>query len=81
MGRTIDALRTARTFLAGDKNDGYSNLLATLSAIVSHEHFDIEPPLYQAIEEALAGDEEHDFGLRQKINRARLEYLDRQSDK
>ncbi len=41
----------------------------------------VEPPLYQAIEEALAGDEEHDFGLRQKINRARLEYLDRQSDK
>ena len=81
MGRTVDALQTARTFLSGDKDFGYSNLLATLSAIVSHEHFDIEPPLYQSIEETLAGDEEHDFRLRQKINRAQLEYLDRQTDK
>jgi hypothetical protein len=78
--RTVDALRTARTFLAGDNDYGYSNLLATLSAIVSHERFDIEPALYQSIEETLAGDKEHDFRLRQKINRAQLENLDRQTN-
>src|SRR5262249_38133818 len=37
MGRTLDALKTARTFLAGDKVFAYSNLLGTLSAAVSHE--------------------------------------------
>ena len=38
-------------------------------------------PFHLSIEETLAGDEEHDFRLRQKINRAQLEYLDRQTDK
>lgn len=77
IGRTIDGLETARAFLAGDKVYGYSNLLGTLSAVVSHEHFDIDPSLYPLILDALEGDEEHDFGLRQKINTARLEHLDR----
>ena len=77
MGRTIDALNTARTFLSGDKVHGYSNLLGTLSVVVSHEHFDIDPNLYPLILNALEGDEEHDFNLRQKINAALLEYLDR----
>ena len=35
MGRTVDALRAARTHLAGDKVFGYSNILGTLSAIAS----------------------------------------------
>jgi hypothetical protein len=77
MGRTIDALLTARTFLRGDKIFAYSNLLAILSAVVSREHFDIDPELYPKILDALPNDE-HDFKLREKINLAKLEYLDRQ---
>jgi hypothetical protein len=79
MGRTVDALKTARTFLAGDRVFGYSNLLGTLAAVVSHEHFAIDPQLYPLILDALDGDEEHDFGLRQKVNLARLKHLDRES--
>jgi hypothetical protein len=41
---------------------GYSNLLATLSAIVSHEHFEIEPGLYSQILGAVAGDTEFKAG-------------------
>jgi len=77
VGRTIDALKTARTHLAGDAVFGYSDLLGTLSAVVSHEHFSIDPNLYPLILGALEGDAEHDFRLRQKINTARLEHLDR----
>jgi hypothetical protein len=77
VGRTIDAVATARKFLASDKVYAYSNLLGTLSAIVSHEHHDIDPNLYPLILNALAGDEEPDFRLREKINLARLEFLDR----
>jgi hypothetical protein len=77
MGRTIDALKTARTFLAGDKVFGYSNLLGTLSAVISHEHFEIVPDLYPLILDALAGDDE--FKLREKINLARFEWLDSES--
>jgi len=43
VGRTIDALLMARTFLRGDKVSAYSNLLGILSAVVSHEHFSIDP--------------------------------------
>ncbi len=76
MGRTIDALRTARGFLAGDKFYGYSNLLGTLSALVSHDHFAIEPSLYPQILDVLEGDQEPDFRLREKLNLARLARLD-----
>ena len=75
MGRTIDALRAARSFLSGDKNYAYSNLLGTLSALVSREHFAIDPALYPQILQTLAGDEEHNFRLNEKINLARLEHL------
>jgi hypothetical protein len=75
VGRTVDALRTARKRLAGDKIYAYSNLLGTLSALVSHEHFEIDPGLYPQILEALVGDTEHDFGLMEKINLARLQHL------
>jgi hypothetical protein len=75
--RTMDALQTARTFLAGDKVYGYSNLLGILSAVISHEHFDIDPKLYQGILDALPNNE-HDFRLKEKINLAKLQYLDRQ---
>lgn len=77
MGRTIDALKTARVHLAGDTVYAYSNLLGTFSALVSHEHFAIDQNLYPLILGALEGDPEHDFRLRQKINTARLEHLDR----
>lgn len=72
MGRTVDALRAARTLLASDKVYGYSNLLGTLSAIVSHEHFDIDDHLLAQILAVLAGDTEDDFRLAEKINLARL---------
>ncbi len=75
MNRTIDALKTARTFLAGDRVYAYSNLLGTLSAVVSHEHGDISPQLYPLILNALAGDEEPNFGLREKINLASIKLL------
>jgi hypothetical protein len=76
MGRTVDALSTARTFLAGDKVFGYSNLLGTLSAVVSHEHSQIDDGLHRSILSALADDGEHDFRLREKINLALLRELD-----
>ena len=77
MNRTLDALTTAREFLAGDKIFGYSNLLGTLSAVISREHYDTDPNLFSLILDALAADEEHDFRLREKLNLAKLEVLDR----
>ena len=76
MGRTVDALQTARTCLSGDRVFGYSNILAVLSALVSHEHFDIEEDVYDGIESVLSGDGESDFRLSEKINLARLHRLD-----
>ena len=58
IGRTIDALGTARKFLAGDKVYAYSNLLGTLSAVISREHYDTDPNLYPLLLDALAGGEE-----------------------
>jgi hypothetical protein len=76
MDRTADALQAARARLTGDKVFGYSNLLGILSAIVSHEHFDIDSRIYQRILEILEGDTEHNFRLSEKINLARLQQLD-----
>jgi hypothetical protein len=76
--RTIDALSTARKFLAGDKVFGYSNVLATFSAVISREHEYIDPNLFKASLESLEGDDEHDFRLREKLNLAQLQALDRQ---
>lgn len=76
MGRTVDALQSARTYLAGDKVCGYSNLLGTLSALVSYEHLNINPDIYTQILEVLVGDKEDNFKLTEKINLARLKYLD-----
>ena len=76
MGRTADSLAAARVHLAGDRFFGYSNVLATLSALVSHEHFDIDPAMYPKLQKILDGDLEHDFGLADKINLARLRYVD-----
>ncbi|MGA8270832.1 MAG: hypothetical protein WB919_04680 [Candidatus Sulfotelmatobacter sp.] len=76
MDRTVEALRSARSRLAGDKVCGYSNLLATLSALISHEHFEIGPTLYPQLQKVLAGDTEHNFRLSEKITLARLRHLD-----
>jgi len=76
MDRTVNALRAARSNLAGDKVFGYSNLLGTLSALISHEHFDINPDLYPQILDALGGDTESNFRLAEKINLARIQQLD-----
>jgi hypothetical protein len=78
IGQTIDALKTARQELSGDKFLGYSNLLGTLSAIISHEHFNTEPNLCAQIENILAGETEHDFKLQEKINLARLLHIDKE---
>ncbi|NJO34982.1 MAG: hypothetical protein HC869_19560 [Rhodospirillales bacterium] len=80
MNRTIDALQTARTFLSGDRVFGYSNLLGALSALVSHEYLKIDRDSYPQILDILAGDEEPDFRLRQKINAAQLAHYDRSVD-
>jgi hypothetical protein len=76
MSKTVDALRTARLHLVRDKVYGYSNLLGTLSGLISHEHSDVSEELYRGILDALAGEEEHDFRLKEKINLARLHHLD-----
>lgn len=76
MGRMIDALREARANLSDDKVYGYSNLLGTLSALVSREHFAISPEIYTQILEALIGDTENNFRLPEKINLARLQHID-----
>jgi hypothetical protein len=76
MGRTVQAVTLARAHLAGDAVFGYSNLLGTLAAVVSHEHFAIDPALYPQIQKALEGDTEHNFGLAEIMNSARLVHLD-----
>lgn len=76
MQRTSDALRAARSCLAGDKVYGYSNMLGTLSALISHEYFVIKSDTYEEITAALSGSTEHDFRLKEKLNLARLERLD-----
>jgi hypothetical protein len=76
MSRTTDALSDARSHLAGDSVYGYSNVLGTLAAVVSREHFTIEPALFARIQKVLEGDPEYDFRLAEKINLARLLHLD-----
>lgn len=76
VGRTIDALAAAHTHLAGDRVFGYSNLLGILAALVSREHFDIDPALYDRITELLTNDPEHSFRLIEKMNLARLQHMD-----
>jgi hypothetical protein len=67
--------------LAGDKVYGYSNVLGTLSALVSREHFDIDPALYPELLAALEGDTEYNFNLPEKINLARIHQFDRNSER
>lgn len=76
MGRTTDSVAAAQAKLTGDRVNGYSNLLGTLSAVVSREHFDIDPTLYPAIVNLLTGDPEHNFRLIEKMNLARLQHID-----
>jgi hypothetical protein len=78
LDRTVDAIITAKQFLAGDRVSGYSNVLATLSAVISREHDYFSPKLFKTILESLAGSEEYDFKLREKLNLAQLQALDRQ---
>lgn len=76
MGRTVDAVTVAQAQLAGDKVFGYSNLLGVLAALVSREHFDIDPALYRPLTNLLADDPEHNFQLMEKMNLARLQHMD-----
>jgi hypothetical protein len=79
MNRTIDALKAAQLCLAGDKVFGYSNILGTLSALVSHEHFQLDDVLLALILETLADDQEPDFRIRDKVNLARAVRLDQRT--
>lgn len=74
--RTVDALTAAQAHLAGDKAFGYSNLLGILAALVSREHFDIDPTLYNPMTQILRNDPEDNFRLIEKMNLARLEHTD-----
>jgi hypothetical protein len=77
MGRLIDALTAARLRLVRDKVFGYSNVLGMLSALVSHEHAQLPDDLYQRIFDSLGDDASKEFRLKDKINLARLQRLDR----
>ncbi|WP_316976818.1 hypothetical protein [Shumkonia mesophila] len=72
MGRTIDALRAARSNLSGDKVFGYSNVLGALAALISHEYFQMHPDLLAEMATVLGTDADSEFRLAQKINLARL---------
>jgi hypothetical protein len=76
MDRTVEALSGARKHLAGDSVYAYSNVIATLSATIYFEHSDFDPALYPRILAVIEGDSEYDFGLKQRINQARLQHLD-----
>jgi hypothetical protein len=77
LGLTIAALQAARSHLSGDKVFGYSNVLGLLSAIISREHFTIDAAVFPQILQVLAGESEHNFRLIEKINLARVQWLDR----
>lgn len=78
-GGTAAAVAAAQRELSGDKEYAYSNLLSVLSGLVSREHFDMEPALFDALREILAKDAEHNFQLIEKLNLAQLRYTDEQA--
>jgi hypothetical protein len=73
--RTCDALEEAQKFLAGDRKFGYSNLLGTLSALVSHEHASFDHETLITLSRLLKEDKEHNFRLLEKLNAARMRRL------
>lgn len=77
IGEVVKAIEKARKDLAGDTVYGYSNLIGTLSMIVSREYFEIDKKTYEDIKDALDGDTEYDFQLKEKINLALLKHLER----
>lgn len=79
VGRTAAAVAAAQRNLSGDKEYAYSNVLGVLSGLVSREHFDMEPALLDALQQILANDPEHNFGLVQKLNLAQLRHMDEQA--
>ena len=78
LGRTADALDAAKVHLFGDRDNAYSNVLGTLAAILSHEHFGIALPLYDQIEAALPEEAKREFRVGEKLNLGRLRVLDEQ---
>ena len=76
VGFLVDALQAARSYLAGDTRFGYSNLLMTLSMIVSREYLEIPARTYEEIQGILVGDKELNFQLTEKINLAKLKHLE-----
>ena len=59
----------------GDREQNYSNLLATLSLVLEREHAGIPGDVLTGILAALEGDAEHDFYVRQRINAIRAHRL------
>jgi|GEM_PF-3132751 len=76
IGEIESALQAARRNLSGDTQYGYSNVLCTLSMVVSREYLEIDTRTYEAIKLILTGDTEHDFNLKEKINLALLKHLE-----
>jgi hypothetical protein len=79
MGRTLDALRTARSDLSGDKVFGYSNLLGVMAGMISHEYFLMDAALLAETATILGTDADREFRLGQKINLARLRAIEAQT--
>ncbi|XOB46632.1 MAG: hypothetical protein ACKKMV_00395 [Candidatus Nealsonbacteria bacterium] len=75
VGETVKSIEQARRNLKGDADHGFSNMLAMLAKIVSHEHSYISRSLYQQIKETMQGETESSFRLFEKINSAELELL------
>jgi hypothetical protein len=76
IGVLLDALKVTRKELVGDKKHGYSNLLGTLSMIISREYLQIDTKTYEAIELIRQGDTEYDFQLKERINLAKFKHLE-----
>lgn len=75
-GKTLAGLDKAQGDLRGDKVLGYSNLIATLSAIVSKEHDELPLSLVEEIRKRFGDSDRVEFQLVEKLDRAKLLKLD-----
>ena len=75
IGGTVEAVKNSRIKLKGDLDHGFSNMLAMLSQIISHDYASFDTETYLQIEAAMEGEAEYNFKLFEKINAAKLEIL------
>lgn len=78
VGYTIETIKYARMNLRGDSNHSFSNMLAMLSQIVSHESSFLGKELLSQIKKSMEGEDEHNFELFARINNAELKILERE---